>query len=113
MILHINNFINTFKNQHSWYKILNDERETPFIFFKKKNGEIDYYDESSTYPTPLTRELKLTDKEIKKGRFYVSKFIYGDFKNFNQYFYKTKSYADLHQEIMNDLKNHLISMYKN
>jgi hypothetical protein len=130
----IDRFIRLFKNEHSWYKHLSDERDGTFFFYilppitANENTAITSYVWSNSlskswdenYANEQERDEAMMDnliaehsipKEILEiGKIKLSRFIHGSFSNTTNYFIERperKSYAELHQEIITDLRKHL------
>ena len=107
----IENFITVFKTQHSWYKHLGEDRDTPFIFFKKEDGNLDYFIENSFQfksIDSIMKDYNLSIYDVNRGRMFLSRFIYGRFSEHHDYYHNNLSYSQLHSEILYDLKLHLM-----
>jgi hypothetical protein len=103
----INEFINTFINEHSWYKHLFDERSTPFIFYINSECDFEYIMDENVEINFDFGKTKLSSFQIEFGKFYMSKFIYGNFSRIDDCFYNSKSFKMLHFEILKDFQIHL------
>jgi hypothetical protein len=127
-------FIRVFINQHSWYTHFSDERDGTFFFYllppitANENTAIISYVWSNSlskswdenYANEQERDEVMIDnlipeysipKEILQiGKIKLSRFIHGSFSNATNYFIESpvkKSYAELHQEVITDLRKHL------
>ena len=127
-------FIRVFINEHSWYKHLSDERDGTFFFYllptitANENKAIISYIWSNSlskswdenYVSEQERDEAMRDnlfsehsipKEILEiGKIKLSRFIHGSFSESTDYFIESpekKSYAELHQEVITDLRKHL------
>lgn len=127
-------FIREFINEHSWYKHLSDERDGTFIFYllpqitANENKAIISYVWSNSlskswdenYASEQERDEAMMDnlmsehsipKEILEiGKIKLSRFIHGSFSESTDCFIESpekKSYAELHQEVITDLRKHL------
>jgi hypothetical protein len=130
----LEDFIHVFINEHSWYKHLSDERDGTFFFYllppitANENTAIISYVWSNSlskswdenYANEQERDEAMIDnliteysipKEILEiGKIKLSRFIHGSFSNAADYFIERpgkKSFAELHQEIVTDLRKHL------
>lgn len=130
----LENFIHLFINEHSWYKQLSDERDGTFFFYllpppvTKDNKAIICYFWSNSLSKSwdenyaneqerdeammdnLTAEHSIPKEILEMGKIKLSRFIHGSFSNATNYFIEKpekKSFAELHQEIIKDLKSHL------
>jgi hypothetical protein len=130
----IDRFIRLFKNEHSWYKQLSDERDGTFFFYllpppvtKDNKAFICYFWSNSlvkawdeNYANELERDEVMIDnlisehsipKEILEiGKIKLSRFIHDSYLNTTEYFIEKpirKSYAELHQELIIDMRMHL------
>jgi hypothetical protein len=127
-------FIRVFINEHSWYTHFSDERDGTFFFcllpppVTKDNKAIICYFWSNSlskswdenYANEQERDEAMMDnliaehsipKEILEiGKIKLSRFIHGSYSNATDYFIERpvkKSYAELHQEVITDLRKHL------
>ncbi len=127
-------FIRLFINEHSWYTHFSDERDGTFFFcllpppVTKDNKAIICYFWSNSlskswdenYANEQERDEAMMDnliaehsipKEILEiGKIKLSRFIHGSFSNTTNYFIEKpvrKSFAELNQEIITDLRKHL------
>jgi hypothetical protein len=127
-------FIRVFINQHSWYTHFSDERDGTFFFYllppitANENTAIISYVWSNSlskswdenYANEQERDEAMIDnliteysipKEILEiGKIKFSRFIHASFSNAADYIIERpekKSFAELHQEIVTDLRQHL------
>ena len=130
----VEKFIRVFINEHSWYKHLSDERDGTFFFYLlpppvtiDNKAIICYFWSNSlskswdeNYASEQERDEAMMDnlmsehsipKEILEiGKIKLSRFIHGSFSESTDYFIESpekKSYAELHQEVITDLRKHL------
>ena len=130
----IERFIRLFTNEHSWYKHLSDERDGTFFFYilppitANENTAITSYVWSNSlskswdenYANELERdeamiENLITEYSIPKeileiGKIKLSRFIHDSYLNATEYFIEKpirKSYDELHQELIIDMRMHL------
>jgi hypothetical protein len=130
----VEDFIRVFINEHSWYKHLSDERDGTFFFCllpppdtKDNKAIICYFWSNSlskswdeNYASEQERDEAMMDnlfsehsipKEIlEMGKIKLSRFIHGSFSESTDCFIESpekKSFAELHQEIIKDLKSQL------
>ena len=133
----IDRFIRLFTNEHSWYKQLSDERDGTFFFYllppsviKDNKAIICYFWSNSlskswdeNYANELERdeamiENLITEYSIPKeileiGKIKLSRFIHDSYSNATEYFIEKpvrKSYAELHQELIIDMRKHLTEL---
>lgn len=127
-------FICVFINDHSWYKHLSDERDGTFFFYllppqvRIDNKAIISYVWSNSlskswdenYASEQERDEAIMDnllsahfipKEILEiGKIKLSRYIHSSFSEATNYFIESpdkKSFAELHQEIIKDLRKQL------
>jgi hypothetical protein len=133
----LEDFIRVFINEHSWYTHFSDERDGTFFFYllppitANENKAIISYVWSNSlskswdenYASEQERDEAMMDnlfsehsipKEIlEMGKIKLSRFIHGSFSNATNYFIESpekKSFAELHQEIIADLRKYLNEM---
>lgn len=127
-------FIRVFINEHSWYKHLSDERDGTFFFYllppsttmvnkaiisyvwsnslSKSWGE-NYASEKERDEAMLGNlmsEHSIPKEILEIRKIKLSRFIHGSYSNATDYFIESpvkKSFAELHQEIIKDLRKHL------
>ena len=132
-------FILVFMREHSWYKHLSDERDGTFFFYLLppitanentaiisyvwSNSLFNLWDEN--YENEQERDEAMLDnliteysipKEILEiGKIKLSRFIHVGYSEATDYFIERpekKSFAELHQEIVLDLKKHLKNLIR-
>ena len=131
----IERFIWKFSNEHSWYKQLSEERDSTFFFYllpptteEENNLIIKYIWSNSLFKSwdenyddeeerdeamlqNLISEYSIPREILELGKIKLSRFIHERaYSNAKEYFIESperKSFSELHQDITNELFDHL------
>jgi len=130
----IHQFIQSFSNEHSWYKHLSDERNSIFFFYflpitneKVNHLSIHFIWSSSLFKSwdeaytneeerdesmlqNIMSEYSIPREILEYGKIKLSRFIHISFSAATEYFVESperKSFAELHQEEFMHLQKHL------